>query len=72
MTILPFSVAFSFLVCISGMIDVVPDSIMCAFGDLTPFELRFHDRVDLGQHFELRASDGNFISYIASKTSSLS
>lgn len=51
MTILLFSLVFSCLISILVMVGVVLDTIGCVFGDLTPFELRFHDRVDFGEYF---------------------
>uniref|UniRef100_M1C3R8 Uncharacterized protein n=1 Tax=Solanum tuberosum TaxID=4113 RepID=M1C3R8_SOLTU len=46
------------------MVDEVPDAIGCVFGNLTPLELRILDRIDFGQQFEFRASNGNFVSSI--------
>jgi len=71
-TILPFPLGFSGLVCVIGMVGVVTDAIGCVSRDFDHLELRILGRVDFGQYYEFRASDMNFINSIAFKTLSLS
>lgn len=65
---LSYSIAFSYLVCISVMVGVSPNAIGCVFGDLT---LRILDRIDFGQHYEFQTSDESFIISISYEMLSL-
>ncbi|KAG5567928.1 hypothetical protein H5410_065058 [Solanum commersonii] len=53
------------------MVGVVLNAIRCVFGDFDPFELKILGMVDFYQYFEFRGSNGNFVSFIVSRTSSL-
>lgn len=53
------------------MDSVVLDAISWDFDDFEPFEVSYIEIIDYGQYYEIRASDEDSVSFIASGTSSL-
>lgn len=51
-------------ICGVGLVGIISEAFESDFSDLETFKVIHIERVDFSQHFDVRASDGDFVNFV--------